>query len=183
MLCKPVQIQACGPGGPIVETPSPHGDGSRSDTGPAGQSVFSGLLETVIGAVWDPDGLIRLNSGSSDGTLWERGSLLQLSWWERGSLTVMGPPAWGGPLRRRGKQSQRWRGDAGPDDIPELPDQADPPAPGLFLTGRPQEVILSLHPQECTSWIIAIGSRCPNLVSTPWAVAPHGPGPPGHSQT
>lgn len=75
--------------------------------------MFSGLLETVIGAVWDPDGLIRLNSGSSDGTLWERGSLLQLSWWERGSLTVMGPPAWGGPLRRRLPQESRARGGEG----------------------------------------------------------------------
>lgn len=41
---------------------------------------------------------------------------------------VMGSPEWGGHLRRlpQGKQSQRWRGDAEPDDIPELPDQANP---------------------------------------------------------
>lgn len=42
---------------------------------------------------------------------------------------VMEPSAWGGHLRRRlpqGKQSQRWRGRAEPDDIPELPDQAHP---------------------------------------------------------
>ena len=28
-----------------------------------------------------------------------------------------------------------------------------------------------LHPEECMSWIIAIGSRCPHLVSRPRAEA------------
>lgn len=65
----------------------------------------------------------------------ERGSLPQLSWEERGSLMVMGPSAWGRHLRRRLPQgkSQRWRGGAEPDDIPELPDQAGPKVAQPFL--------------------------------------------------
>lgn len=101
---------------------------------------------------------------------------------------VVGSPAWGGHLRRKllpGKQSQEWRGDAEPDDIPELPDQADPKVAqrGAFPYVKPKEdhsVLASLRMCELDHchWLqMPQLSQCPDpglqptWSQTPWTLA------------